>query len=192
MGYASDETLLAGLAAGDPEAALSFVRRYQRRVFGLARTILSDPSAAEDVAQETFLRIWRHAGAYDARRGSAGPWVLSIARNLAIDQARMRRTDRSTPQGLIPVEGASGEATPEDRAIVGSEARRLARALRTLPGEQRRAVVLAGFYGRTAREISESEDVPLGTVKTRIRAAMLKLREAMKEESEQRDEPTDL
>ena len=83
----SDETLLAGFAAGDSAAAAAFVRRFQRRVYGLVVTILDDTGAAEDVAQETFVRAWRHAAAYDSRRGLVSTWLLTIARNLALDRA---------------------------------------------------------------------------------------------------------
>jgi len=81
----SDETLVAGVAAGDRDAASAFVQRFQRRVFGLARTIVPDDRAAEDIAQEAFVRAWRHAPAYDARRGSVTTWLLTITRNLALD-----------------------------------------------------------------------------------------------------------
>src|SRR3954469_18255156 len=81
----SDEALLAGLAAGQPEAAAAFIRRFQARVYGLVITIVRDEGVAEDVAQETFTRAWRHAASYDARRGRVATWLLSIARNLAID-----------------------------------------------------------------------------------------------------------
>ncbi|MGH2695358.1 MAG: sigma factor, partial [Actinomycetota bacterium] len=78
MWSASDETLLAGLGSGDPEAAAAFVRRYQRRLFGLALTILGDRQAAEEAAQEALVRAWKHAGAYDPRRGTVATWLLSI------------------------------------------------------------------------------------------------------------------
>src|SRR5437870_1713020 len=87
----SDESLLAGLASGDPDAAAAFVRRFQGRVFGLAVTIVGDTGVAEDVAQETFVRAWQHAESYDARRGRVSTWLLSIARNLAIDTLRLKR-----------------------------------------------------------------------------------------------------
>src|SRR5213083_1259414 len=91
MWSVSDETLLAGLASGEHDAAVAFVRRFQRRVFGLALAILGDPAAAEDVAQEAFARAWRHAAAYDPRRGPVANWLLVITRNLAVDAARLRR-----------------------------------------------------------------------------------------------------
>jgi RNA polymerase sigma-70 factor (ECF subfamily) len=175
----SDETLLAGLGSGDPEAAAAFVRRFQGKVYGLAHTIVGDPMTAEEVAQETFTRAWRHANAYDARKARVSTWLLSIARNVAIDQIRARRHEPVDPEAFYSLEIASGEAAPDDRAIAGENAARLREALESLPVEQRRALVLASFYGRTGREISELESVPLGTVKTRIRTAMLKLRSVL-------------
>src|SRR4051794_40803199 len=96
----SDEALLAGLATGDPDAAAAFVRRFQSRVYGLAVTILGDAKAAEDVAQETFVRAWRHATTYDARRGAVSSWLLAIARNLALDRARLKSSQPVDPDVL--------------------------------------------------------------------------------------------
>src|ERR671932_2014339 len=100
MGTLSDEALLAGLAAGDPEDAAAFVRRFQRRVYGLAWTILRDADLADDAAQETFVRAWRHAAGYDPRRGRVAAWVLTIARNVAIDRSRTRRLPPPHPHVL--------------------------------------------------------------------------------------------
>src|SRR2546428_8593873 len=86
-----DETLLSGLATGDAEVALAFVRRFQRLVFGVALAVLGDIRMAEDVAQQTFERVWRHAQVYDSRRGSVRTWLTTIAHNLAVDAARVRR-----------------------------------------------------------------------------------------------------
>src|SRR4051794_18712109 len=93
----SDETLLAGLGSGDPDHAAAFVRRFQSRVFGLALTMLRDPELADEVAQETFVRAWRHASSYDPRRGRVPAWLLTIARNLAIDRVRMRSVTPADP-----------------------------------------------------------------------------------------------
>ena len=180
----ADEALLAGLAAGDAGAATALVRRYQRRVFGLAATIVNDRALAEDVAQEAFTRAWRHAGAYDARRGSVATWLLTITRNLAIDALRVRRSEPVDPAMLAVVAGASGGRGPAEAAVASTEIERLQRALADLPLEQRRAVVLAAIGGRTGQEISQSEGIPLGTAKTRIRSAMLRLRESLAEERE--------
>ena len=175
----SDETLLAGLGSGDPEAAAALIRRFQGRVYGLALTIVSDPAAAEDVAQETFIRAWRHADAYDARRGRVSTWLLSIARNIAIDALRMRRSEPLDPQAMLALGTSSNDPRPEEHGVIASEFERLRKALAGLPVEQQRALLLAAIYGRTAREISELESVPLGTAKTRIRTAMLRLRSAL-------------
>jgi RNA polymerase sigma factor (sigma-70 family) len=174
----ADESLLAGLGCGDPEAAAAFVRRFQSRVYGVAFAIVGEPAAAEDVAQETFLRAWRHAGAYDPRRGSVAAWLLTVARNLAIDAMRARGARPIEPHVLAAQLSASGAAdAAADEGLGGAhEGRRVRQALMGLPEEQRRAVVLAAWFGRTAREISELDDIPLGTAKTRIRDAMIKLR----------------
>lgn len=171
----NDETLLAGFRAGEPEAAAAFVRRYQGRVFGLALTITGDRAEAEEAAQETLLRAWRFAENYDPRRGPVDTWLLAIGRNVAIDRARVRRTEPIDPCALLQLEAADHEVGADERQIAAEEAARLRSAIVMLPPEQRRALVLAAFFGRTAREIGEIEEAPLGTVKTRIRAAMLKL-----------------
>jgi RNA polymerase sigma-70 factor (ECF subfamily) len=173
----SDESLLAGLGAGDSQAAAAFVRRFQARVFGLAMSMVADRHAAEDIAQETFVRAWKHAGAFDARRGAVATWLLTIARNISVDVIRMRRADPVDPDTLLAGVGVGED--PDDRLAAADDTQRLRTAIRSLPEEQRRALVLAAFLGLTGREISEHEDVPLGTVKTRIRAGMLKLRSAL-------------
>jgi len=170
----SDEALLAGFAARDPDASAAFVRRFQSRVFGLALTVLGDPGEAEEAAQDAFLRAWRHADAYDPRRGSVTTWLLVIARNVAIDRSRVRRSDPVDASVLLR-RAVDPAASPVDREIAAADAQRLRAAIATLPAEQRRALLLAAFLGRTAREIGELDGTPVGTVKTRIRTAMLKL-----------------
>ena len=171
-----DEALLAGLAAGDQRAAATFVRRYQARVVGLALTIVGNRAVAEEVTQETFVRVWRHAEAFDPRRGRVSTWVLAIARNLAIDQLRLKRAEPLDPERLAALD-ARVVGVLEGRAEGEPEgALRIRDAMGVIPADQRRALLLAAFCGLTAREIGELEDVPLDTVKTRIRTAMIKLR----------------
>jgi RNA polymerase sigma-70 factor (ECF subfamily) len=170
-----DETLLAGLGTGDPEIAVAFVRRFQRIVFGVALAVLGDVRMAEDVAQQTFERAWRHAQVYDSRRGSVRTWLTTIARNLAVDTARVRRATPVDPSDLVDMLGVVTESA-EQRAVRGESVAELRRAVAALPAAQARALVLAGIHGLTAREIAEFEHIPLGTAKTRIRAAMGKLR----------------
>jgi RNA polymerase sigma factor (sigma-70 family) len=179
----SDEALLAGFATGDPGTAAAFVRRFQGRVYGLALTIVRQPAIAEEVAQETFVRVFRHAGNYDARKGRVSTWLLSIARNLAIDVTRMRRLDPVDPD-LIAAELSFSPQEPAaaDAEVQPDEREQLRAAITELPDDQRRALVLAAYTGRTAREISDLDHVPLGTVKTRIRTAMLKLRDELEVE----------
>ncbi len=175
----SDEALLAGMAVRDQAAAVTFTRRYQRRVFGLAYSMTSDPGVAEDVAQEAMIRVWRHAPVFDPRRGSVTSWVLTITRNLAIDALRLRRAVPTDPDDFAATALASAEHNPEDAVRRGDVRQTVRAALGVLPDEQRRAVVLAAVYGRTALEISESEGIPLGTAKTRIRTGLIRLRAAV-------------
>jgi RNA polymerase sigma-70 factor (ECF subfamily) len=177
---ASDEALVAGLALGDVDVARVFVRRFQARVYGLALSITHDHSTAEEAAQDAFLRAWRYAASFDPRRGSAATWLLTIARNAALDQvrARGRRRQHLPSQPLDQVADVPGdqdiEGPRDDHAVV-------AEAVRSLPVEQRDTLVAAAFQGLTAREISEVWGVPLGTVKTRLRLAMHKLRDTLTE-----------
>ncbi|HVX18902.1 MAG TPA: sigma-70 family RNA polymerase sigma factor [Acidimicrobiales bacterium] len=180
MREVSDDALLAGYGAGDREAAVAFVRRFQHRVFGVALAVLHDPALAEDVAQEAFVRAWRHAAAYDARRGPVAPWLLTITRNLAIDVVRSRRLRPVEPDDLALLLAAPGPG-PGEQAETAELAGRVRRALLSVPVEQRRAVMLAAYGGRTAQEVSETESVPLGTAKTRIRSGLIRLRAALQE-----------
>jgi RNA polymerase sigma factor (sigma-70 family) len=176
----SDEALLSGLAAGDADAAMTFVRRFQARVYGLVLTIVRDEGTAEDVAQETFVRAWRHARTFDPRRGRVATWLLTIARNLAIDVVRVKKVEPLDPElvanKLQQARVAGGSA---DEGLPPDERERVRAAIAELQPEQRRALFLAAYLGRTAREIGELEGVPLGTAKTRIRAAMFKLADSL-------------
>jgi RNA polymerase sigma factor (sigma-70 family) len=180
----SDEALLAGMAAGDQSAAVAFVRRYQRRVFGLAYSMTSDTSLSEEVAQEALIRVWRHAPVFDPRRGAVSSWVLTITRNLTIDALRMRRAVPTDPDDFAATAMMSVEHNPEDAVARGDTRQTVRAALAVLPPEQRRAVVLAAIYGRTALEISEEEGIPLGTAKTRIRTGLMRMRATVEQSAE--------
>jgi RNA polymerase sigma-70 factor (ECF subfamily) len=183
----SDEALLTALGVGDQQAAAAFVRRFQHVVYGLAATIVGDSALAEDVAQEAFARAWRHAEAFDPRRGSVKGWLLVITRNLAIDALRLHRPSPTDPDAVIALLGAGGGSGPgpDDRAVQSEERRVLHRALEQLTMPQRRAVVLSVFGGRSASEIAASEGIPLGTAKTRIRDGLLRLRGLVAPEARQ-------
>ena len=170
----SDEALVAGLAAGDSKAATAFVRRFQARVYGLAVSMIGDSAVAEEIAQEAFMRAWRHAGAYDARRGRVATWLLSITRNLSIDHLRAKRTEPLDPDSIRDAESAMW-ATSAHSIGADTGTRELRDSLGALPADQRRALLLAALFGFTAREIGEIEEIPVGTAKTRIRTATQKL-----------------
>ena len=183
----SDDALLAGVAAGDRTAAVVFVRRFQRRVYGLALTIVRDQGRAEDVAQDAFVRAWRNAASFDPRRGSVTTWLLAITRNVAIDCLRreaVRPSDPIDPTLLAITDPAKG---PDDVALLQADVARVAAAVGALPESQRRCVVLATIGGCTAVEISESEQIPLGTAKTRIRDGLIRLRVMLAEGEPSRD-----
>lgn len=167
----SDEALLAGMAAGDADAMAAFVRRHQGRVYGLALSVVGVPAIAEEVAQEAFVRAWRHAGNYDARKAQASTWLLTITRNVAIDVLRVRRELAVEP--AVVAEMLISPTNDSDRV---ADSERITTALRALPREQAMAVLLSVHFGYTAREISEQQQIPLGTAKTRIRTGLSRLR----------------
>ena len=176
----SDEALLAGLAAGDADAATAFIRRFQARVYGLVVTIVRDEGVAEDVAQEMFVRAWKHARTYDPRRGRVATWLLTIARNLAIDVIRVKSAQPLDPDQVedrLQRARVPAAAPPTRRSHLTSASGCAAPSLSYRPNSD--APFLAAYLGRTAKEIGELEGVPLGTAKTRIRAAMLKPRDLL-------------
>jgi len=173
----SDESLLAGMASGEQHAAAAFVRRYQARVYGLALTVVGVPDLAEDVAQEAFVKAWRHAATYDPRRGRVSTWLLTITRNTAIDAIRYRHEHPMDPDLLLALLTArDGGGDPGDDLDTSL---RLRQALAELPREQATPIVMMTFYGLTAKEIATRNDVPVGTVKTRVRRGLRALRERL-------------
>lgn len=177
----SDDALLAAVALEERDAAAVFIRRFQRRVYGLAVTMSGDAVLADDLAQIAFERAWRHAGTYDARRASVATWLLTITRNLVIDEMRVRRAIPFDPDLLSQLLPASSAADPEQAVIDADQLGRLGVELAGLPIDQRRAVLLATLAGRTAGEVAEIEGIPLGTAKTRIRTGLRRLRAAVAE-----------
>jgi RNA polymerase sigma-70 factor (ECF subfamily) len=166
------------MGAGDPDAALAFVRRFERTAFGVALTTLRDVGLAEDVAQQAFEQAWRQASLYDSRRGTVRSWLLTIVHNLAVDTARIRRPTPIPPSDLNDLITAIA-LSPEHNLLAGETTAELAASLRKLPPEQARAVVMAAAYGFTAREIAQAEAIPLGSAKSRIRLALAKLHAAI-------------
>ena len=173
----SDVELLHAIAARDDEALASLYDRYRLILFGLLLRILNSREEAEDVLQEVFLQIWRRAKDFDEGRGQAFTWMITLARSRAIDRLRVlaarHRLAASASHETEEVSDAAADA-------VGSEQREIvAGALAQIPDEQRRTLMLAYFEGLTQSEIAARLDAPLGTVKTRMRSGMIKLRELL-------------
>ena len=174
----SDEALFAGYASGDPEAAAQFVRRFQRRVYGLALAIARAPSDAEEIAQEAFVRAWRYAASFDERQGSVAAWLLLITRNVALDavRARGRRPHLLDELPADTLVDATDVGEVVDRH---QDAARAAELMRDLPEAQYRALVCVTLLGFTTREVGEMTAVPQATVKTRVRLGLRKLRDEL-------------
>lgn len=169
------------MAAGDIDAAAAFVRRFQARVYGLAITIVGVAEDAEEVAQEALVRAWRHAGSFDPRSGRVSTWLLTITRNVAIDMLRVRvRRDLPVDPAVVAEVLVAGTNDADRHA----DSAHIVAALQSIPREQAVAVVLAVHFGLTAREISEHQEIPLGTVKSRIRMGLAKLRSTLEESRE--------
>ena len=180
-----DDALLAGFARSDPVMSTAFLARFQGRVYGLALSIVRDARTAEDIAQEVFVRAWRNAAVFDARRGSVAAWLLTITRNAAIDTLRVRRPITVDIDDVLDALPGLSPRDPADAAMVAADSERLREALARLPESQRRAIVLAGMWGLSASEIAEVEQIPLGTAKTRIRIALRRLRLSLVRDTQQ-------
>lgn len=179
----SDEQLIEWLASGNLIALDALYNRYARPVFSLALRILADSPDAEEATQDVFERVWRHAGSFDAKRGRVGTWMLSMTHHVAIDMLRKRQRRPHT------INGDSAERValvlPDEKQDVSEqtlrilEAEQVRRGLRSLPVSQRQAIELAYFGGLSHLEIAAALGDPLGTVKTRIRRGMERLRSAL-------------
>jgi RNA polymerase sigma-70 factor (ECF subfamily) len=181
-----DATLLANAAGGSEPAFAVIYRRYASAVFGLALRVTGSREAAEEVAQDAFTRLWRSAGTFDRSRSSAAAWILRITRNRAIDELRRRgtRPERALgtwEDGLVAVSG-----DPVDASEHAEAGERVRRAVATLPPAQRDALALAFFDGLTHAEIAALRGEALGTVKTRIRLAMRRVKAALADEEGRR------
>lgn len=170
----ADQRVVARLAAGDLDAAAELYDLYGGHVYGLARRMLRDPRDAEDVVQDVFAQAWRSASRFDPARASVVGWLLMMARARAIDRLRALRA-RPDVGGDTGVDVVAAAEAP-DAVLALDDAARVREALAALPEAQRAAIELAYFEGLTHSEIARALAEPLGTVKTRIRAALQALR----------------
>ncbi len=170
-----DAALLLMVQRGDEYAMASLFDRYSKVVYSVALRVLRDPASAEDVLQEIFMQVWRNPNGFIATRGSLGGWLAVVSRNRSIDTLRRKRpTDQVDDMALASPYNLSDEA---ERNNLMEKARKV---IHTLPTEQRKTLEMAFFDGLTHSEIAEMTGDPLGTVKTRIRSAMMTLRKAFK------------
>ncbi len=179
----ADADLIGRAAGGDARALEVLYERYSRVVYSFALRIVADPQMAEELLQEVFFRAWQQGGAYSASRGSFVTWLLSITHNMAIDEVRKRRrrpqrADSEDPEAVLAAVPDLGLSV-EDEVWLGTLRDTIAGALDSLPPSQRVAIEMAYFKGLTQREIAEQLGEPLGTIKTRMRLGIQKLRDQL-------------
>ena len=182
-----DETLVTQIARGDSAAFEVLYDRYASRVLGISIKIIGDQAQAEDILQETFWRVWQSAATFQSQLGPFTGWLFRIARNLAIDAYRRRNV---RPQAFEGVNGSETilDATPDPDMDVAEQAQlilqnqQVRKALESLPDVQRQVIEMAYFYGMTRQEIAEATGEALGTIHTRARLALQKLRGELERE----------
>ncbi len=174
---AHDDTLLLDrIRARDPEAVGQLYDRHSRLLFGLLVRMLGDHRDAEEVLQDVFVQAWARAETFDAALGSPAGWLIGIARNRAIDRLRSSASRRRAVEGLRTPDSVD---TPELTAVVGERRGAVRHALATLPADQRDLIERAYFLGSTQSELAADLNLPLGTVKTRIRTGLVGLRSTL-------------
>lgn len=180
----TDLELLEHISNQDRDALETLYERYGRRVFSLAVRILSDSVSAEEVTQDVFMSVWRRGATYVSKKGKFTTWLFSIAHNRTIDDLRKRRRDRSRNNDDIDdhLNLESSDVSPADATVAQSEYAKIRAAMEKLPDEQKNVVELSYFKGLTQTEIADKTGQPLGTVKTRMRLALKKLRKALSAE----------
>jgi RNA polymerase sigma-70 factor, ECF subfamily len=176
--------ILERLLARDENTFRAVVENYGAAVLGIARRVLADPNLAEEVAQDTFVALWRRPGAFDPERGSLRSFLLVVARNKAVDLVRREEARKRATESLLQEAALPSDIAPDDERI--EEREEIRRALAQLSSVQREAIVLAYFGGRTYREVARDLEIPEGTAKTRLRDALVRLRTLLSASEESR------
>jgi len=177
--------LLARIAVGDQSALAELYDASSAKVFGLAMKILGDHAAAEETTLDVYAQVRRRASSYDAERGTPGSWLMTLAKHRAIDRFRSSYLERGRQVPLEHTAELPGhEETPEQYSAGLERQRLVQQALASLSVEQRQAIALAYYWGMSQSEIAEQLKLPLGTVKTRMRLGMIKLREVLAPQGE--------
>ena len=169
---------MEGLLAGNEEAVRTLYARFARPIFTLGLRLLGSAGAAEELTQDVFLAAWRKAARFDPSRGRLSTWLMTIAHNLAVDRLR-RETGVTRPHLVFVEEVPEAPTASEEDPVIERDA--AIRALESLSDAEKRLLARAYFGGLTAREIAEADRIPLGTVKTRLRTALIKVRRANRE-----------
>ena len=180
MEAGADEAIVRAVAGGSADALGQLYDRHGAVVFGLARRIVGQADVAEEIVQDVFAQVWRDASRFSRDRATVAGWLVMLTRARAIDRVRSRRARPDVAAGVeisATQPPADAGPSPETAALSADDARAVREALTTLPAEQRALLDLAYYEGLTHADIAARTGVPLGTVKTRIRAAMLALRE---------------
>ena len=183
-----DQELLVRISAGEKDALEAIYERYSSPVYSLARYMLRSEAVAEEATQDVFLNIWLKASSYNSSRGQPKTWIMSVAHHKIIDVIRSRRRSEaiSDPKEYETLDLLPSEQVGTDEAVVRNlEAERVRRALERLPAAQQEVVTLAYFGGLSQSEISARLGQPLGTVKTRARLALQKLREELRQDDDE-------
>jgi len=181
-----DRRLMSRLARGDADALGELYDQYGRVVFGVLYRMLGSPESAEEVAQNAFHSVWRQAGTYRPERGSVRTWLLAIARNAAIDWRRSKGNRMARDTVIDDALALVDDMRVEERVIASLRAQRVRAAVAALPREQREVLTLAFWSGLSQTEIASRTGAPLGTVKSRVRLGMSRLRESLADDEERR------
>lgn len=172
--------LIAQTAQGDQHALATLYDRTSPQVYGLVLKILDNREAAEEVTLDVYTQVWRQVHTYDETRGTPGSWLMTIARTRAIDRFRVEIAERGRIESLDAVEFFASDGDTPEEDLAGQQRRRYVRqALALLTAEQREPIALAYFFGLSQSEIADKLNVPLGTIKTRMRLGMMKLRDTL-------------
>ena len=177
-----EANLLVRIASGQELALATLYDRVAPLAYGLALRIVRDPGVAEDTVQEAFLRVWQRAAHFDPARGAARPWLLRLVRNLAIDTLRSRTADHRVTDAVTDDPQRMTPPQPDELTEYSERATRVRAELAALPREQRQAIESAYFADLSHAEIARRDGTPLGTVKTRIRDGVLRLRARFRDE----------
>lgn len=176
----SDEAMLVATAGGDQEAFARLYDRFAPRVFGLVRKVVRDPGLSQDTMQEVMTELWRTSPRFDPDKGNAVSWILTLAHRRAVDAVRREQSARDRADTVGRQEDAARPFDDVSEAVtMADEHSQIRKALDALTDLQRQAIELAYFQGMTYREVAENLGVPLGTIKTRMRDGMIRLRDTM-------------